>query len=327
MNVLKEINIFHRKRLSFNISLLVIAVLISYVYGSQHLLLLHDLDWDIRNTSFFTLFQAWDVEHYLAQIHEIDEGNSLLSNAYLAEYKNRHRSPWPLFPIYLCAFTAKAFQLEVWQLGVLMDFLLPPFIFLLAYIFLHTFTAYRLLSLIGAFTLTLLPHLGRVEIVPLILFRLLTQGMTSSVFPEAHGMIGGYFSRTINPQLTYSFLLVCLLCLAKFLFTARKHYGVLSVFFGIMLSYSYVYFSTYLYVCLGIILLLSCLFRDKAMLYKTACVLSAILIGSFPFWYRTFRFSDTHLSQMTWMLKDRAPVFFSVAGYYHVAYQIIFTII
>ena len=317
----------HRKRLYFIVLLIVVASLISGVYGMQHLLLLEDVNWNLQKATFFTLFQAWDAEHYLAQMREITEGHYLLSNTYLAEYKNTHRSPWPVFPFYLCAFTAKILRLEVWQLAVLMDFFLPPLIFLLAYIFLHTLTRGRWLSCLGAFTLTVLPHLGRIEIIPLVFFRLLERGMTPPLLTEAHRSYDGCFSRTINPQLTYIFLLASLLCLAKFLHTSQKQYGVLSALFGIVLSYSYVYFSTYLYTCLGIIIICSLLFREKPLLSKTALILAGILIGSFPFWYQTFQFSHTNLSQMAWMVKDRTPRFFSVAGYYHVAYQIIFTAI
>ncbi len=325
MTSLEGIKDSYRKRLYFRILLAFVFMAVSCLYGSQHVFLLHDIDWDIRNATFFTVFQAWDAEHYIAQIREIVEGNYLLSNTYLAEYKNTQISPWPLFPFYLCALAAKILHLDVWQLAVLMDFVLPPLIFLIAYFFLNTLTSDRLIPMLGSFTLTVLPHLGRVEIVPLILFRFLEHGFAVPILKEAHQSYDGCFARTINPQLTYLFLLCSLLWFAKFLRTSQKRYGILSAFFGIILSYSYVYFSTYLYACLGLILILSFLFREKNIFIKTSCILFIILVAALPFWYKTFRFSSSHLNQMAWMVNSREPIFSFVAGYFHVAYQIILT--
>lgn len=87
MKALAHTSISHEKRLYIIVLLVVAAGLISFIYGVQHLLLLKDVNWNLQQTRFFTLFQAWDAEHYIAQIREIEEGHYLLSNTYLAEYK------------------------------------------------------------------------------------------------------------------------------------------------------------------------------------------------------------------------------------------------
>ena len=303
-----------------------IALVISFLYGFQHLLWLHDLDWDYKNAIFITSFDAWDVEHYLVQIKEIYEGNDRLSNPYIAEYKKSQPSQWPIFPYYLCMVMGKLLRLKVQYLVVLMDFLFPMIIFILAYWFLVCLTSIRLISLLGAFILTTLPHLGRVEIIILTGLRLLTRTV-SPIFTEAHQCNGGCFSRTINPQMTYIFLLCSLLFLAKAILSDKKKYLVLSSLFGIALSYSYIYLSLYLYTVLGIIIVMSFIFHERNLLKRAIIILSSVLLASLPFWWNGLQFSHDYLGRITSFEESYALIWASCPGFFHVNYQIIFMLL
>ena len=285
--------------------LLILAVLISVLYGFAHLLELHDNSWDMTKTLFITAFEPWDSEHYIAQIKEIDEGNYRLSTAYIAEYKNTKLSPWPLLPFYITAFAGKLLHLDVHYLVVLMDIILPPVVFLLAYSLFATVTAQRSFSIFGAFILVVIPHLARFDLFPLYVFRLLHSGFTAPILTEAHCCYG--FSRTINPQLTFIFLLTSILFFVKALVTGKKRHILLSAVFGILTSYSYVYFSSYLYVFLGISGLTAVMLKTWDYARKSFIVLGLTLIGSIPFWLFVFHHSDDELSQMAWMARVHTP--------------------
>ena len=220
-------------------------LIISFVYGFQHILWLQEHHWDIPHIIFITSFEAWDSDHYAAKIQDIYEGHWKLSNAYLAEHKDTVRSPWQKFPYFLSAGIAKLLHIKVPFLIVLMDFVLPPVIFVLAYQLLFTLGMSRRISLASAFIFTLVPNLVRMEVFPLVLHRLLRDGAGVPLFMEAHQGYG--FSRTINPQLTFIFLLSALIFFFKAILSSRRRDLFFSILFGIVLSYSYIYFSTYLH--------------------------------------------------------------------------------
>lgn len=294
----------------FRIALVVLVLVISLLYGAIHLFWLSDLDWNYQHAIFIGSFKTADSDHYLAQIKEVYEGNYLLSNAFLVEYKNTRALPlWPVFPYYFSAFIGKLLHIEVQYLAVLMDFMLPPLIFLLAYLFLDTVSSARSASLLGAFILTLVPHILQ---VPFKIGALFLQGTLSVwkfiaiVLRDAHGY--SCFSRPINPQLTYIFLLAAFLFFFKGLTTSKHRYFVLAVLFGVMTSYSNVYFSTYLYVCLGIGAVFSLVLKDWSSFRSFALVLSSIVLFALPFWYVVFSFSGRELRQMALVIHSHAPI-------------------
>ncbi|MBN1186253.1 MAG: hypothetical protein JXB49_28505 [Bacteroidales bacterium] len=292
--------------------LIVLALIIGLLYGTAHIALMQDRGWDYKNTIFITSFEAWDAEHYIAQIREIYEGNYWLSNAYIAEYKNTSLSKWPLFPLYLSAFLGKIFRIPPHLLPVVMDVVLPSVIFLLAYHFLQTISSMKSISLLGAFVFSTIPHIGRIELFPLIAFRIMSAGFSPSIFREAHCCYG--FTRTINPQLTYIFLLASLFFFTKGMGTLKHKHFVFASIFGIFTSYSYVYFSTYLYVFLGIGAILSFLLKERAWFWRYLIVLGNILMFSIPFWWLVFRSSNAELSQMSWMLISHIPILNAQVG-------------
>ena len=323
----------HRKFLSpavfqtYRLTALVLALafVTSFIYGFKHLLLLHERNWQIEDTVFFTSFEAWDVDHYLSQIQEVYEGNYLLSNAYLAEYKHTERSPWPLFPNLLLAFIGKSLHIKVQYLAVLMDFLLPPLIFFLAYSFLSTFSSARFIAAFGAFLLVVVPHISRVDILMYLGLRLLQEGFTPPLFHEAHCYY--CFSRTLNPQLTYNFLLASLLFFSRGLVTSKNRFFGLTVLFGLMTSYSYVYFSTYLYTVLTTSAIGLWLGKERILFRKTVFTLGCILFGSIPFWHPLLHFSSSEMNQMAVMIKERTPLFRSFNINAHLGEQLILTLL
>ncbi len=284
--------------------------LVSFLYGLQHVLFLYENDWKYKNVVFMSLYKSWDAGHYLTQIKEVYEGNHQLSNAYFAEYKNTVPSPWPLFPLYITASIGKKLGLQVQHLAVFMDFCLPPLIFFFTYLLLATICSVKSVSIAGAYVLVLTPHFLH---VPFSLGRQLFEksfqlwSFVSALLNEAHCF--NCFSRPINPQLTFTFLIMSLCCFFKGITTQKYRYFALAVMMGITLSYSYVFFSTYLYVVLGTGTLISLCLKKWNYCRASFFVLALILIGSAPFWYMTFTFPKTELSQMAWMTKSHAPIF------------------
>lgn len=295
-----------KKKLFSRLCIITLTFVVSFLYGFPHLLRLNDLNWNYENAIFITSFSflVTDTHHYLTQIKEIYEGNYLLSNAYLAEYKNMEKSLWPQLPFFLVAFLGKFLHLKVQYLAVLMNFTLPPLAFLLAYWFLYTISTARGTSILGAFILTLTPHISRLD----VLFSTGIQIMLlqSPVLGDAHCY--HCFSRPINPQLTYLFLLAALLFFFKSIRTSKIRHVILSVFWGIITSYSYVYFSTYFYTFLGICVIGFFVLKEWGYLRQSLAVLGITLMFSIPFWYSVFSYSSSSLNQMAWMAKDHTPI-------------------
>jgi hypothetical protein len=307
--ILEEYLLLQSSRWNRALILSVLALLVSGLYGFPHILCLQDNHWNYQDIIFISSFKSEDVGHYLAQIKEISEGNHLLSNAFLAEYKNVTPSPWPVFPLYFVAYWGKLLHIDVPYLAVLMDFILPPSIFLLAYFLLHTITISRSVSLLGAFILVLTPHISRVPFF--IASRLLEGSLNLWEFvvvfiKDAHCY--NCFSRVINPQLTYLFLLASLLGLVKGMRTRKQRYFILSSLCGILVSYSYVYFSSFLYVFLGVGIIITLFLKEKAYLCNMLAVLSITLICSLPFWYTVFCFSSGELWQSALAFKGNSPI-------------------
>lgn len=292
------------KKVLLRIFIAVLALIISFLYGFQYLLWLNDIHWDYNNAIFIPFFRTPDAYHYIAQIKEIYEGNYRLSNTYLAEYKNVERSPWPVLPYYLIVFIGKLFHLKVQYVIVLMDFALPPVTFLLAYLFLSTISGVRRISLLGAFILTLIPHILWLESLLSTGLRLLFVG--PPILADAHCYY--CFSRPINPQLTYPLLLAALLFFVKGLKTSKMRYGLVAMGFGGLVSYSYVYFSTYLYTFLGVVTIGLFLLKEYHAFQQSLVVFGATLIIAIPFWYSVFSFSNDSLNQVSWMYKSHLPI-------------------
>lgn len=288
--------------------LLTIMVLVGLLYGSLHLLAVAENHWNFRETIFFTCYISDDVHHYITQIKEIYERNYALSNSFLIEHK-QGQSVWPRFPFYLTAFIGKALHLQVQHLVVLMDCVLPPLIFLASYWLLVTVSSVRRTSLMGALVLILLPHIMRLDLLASLTTRFSNvRNLVPSLFIQAHIFKFHGFSRTINPQLTYLFLLLALAAFVNAYRSRKPWYLGVSVVFGILLSYSYPFFSTYLYVCLGLITIGSLMLKNKSGCYQALLALGLIVACSLPFWYRIFTAPDSHLSQAHKMAHSHVPI-------------------
>ncbi|MBN1186252.1 MAG: hypothetical protein JXB49_28500 [Bacteroidales bacterium] len=288
---------------------LIISMLcvISFLYGLPHLLWLNEMDWEYKDTIFITSFQAVDAYYYTGQLREIYDGNYFFSNSYLFEHRNTTMPICPLFPLYTAVFLGKLLDIHVQYLLILMDFTLPPLIFLLSYSLLYTIISRRYTSILGAFLLTVIPHIFKTDGLLSTLFHLLEKGFTLPIFNNAHCY--HCFSRPINPQLTYNFLLAALVFFFKGIKTGKIRFFIFSFLCGIMTSYSYVYFSTYLYVFWGVWIIFAVILQAEYFhLKETTVVFSLTVICSLPFWFLVFSFQDKELSQMAVMIKDHSPI-------------------
>jgi hypothetical protein len=299
----------------YKLFIIILALIVSFLYGLPHLLWLNDLHWDYRNAIFITSFtQCFDNGYHLARIKEIYEGHYQLSNAYLAEYKDEKSPLWAkAIPVYLVAFIGKTFHIKVHYLAVLMDFILPATIFFVVYLFLYTARAMRSTSIFGAFILVLIPHIFRLDILHSIGSRLLSvwnlQNLWRIIPPllsDAHCY--ECFARKLNPQLSYLFLLLSLLFFLKGLTTLKNRYFVLSFFWGIVTTYSYVFFSSYLYVFLAISAIAFGLLKKKKYVQKSLVVLIAVILCSIPFWYSVLSFSKEEMIARNTFDKRYTPI-------------------
>lgn len=294
-------------------TLLVVSVSIGLVYGLHHLLWLHDVGWDYQHAIFVTSLKPHDAGHYLAQLREIYEGNYRLSSAFIAEYKQTVRPFWPVLPFYLVAAVGKLLHLDVQYMAVLMDFTLPPLIFLLSYGLLTRLTGRPRIAMLSACGLVLYPHLAGIPILLKLgtaFLQTIFSGKLTDMLPalwDAHAYHNG-FSRPINPQLTVSFLLASLLFFLRALQSGRKREVALTIVFGCLTSYAYIYFSTYLYLFWALFALISLLVRQRDYASKALFALGLTLLIALPFWWSVFGFSEHDVQQVTVMTKTHAPI-------------------
>lgn len=296
---------YHR---SISISILVTLTLsVSFVYGYLHLLPLKENNWNWKDAVIFTSYISNDSYLYLAMIKEVYEGNYDLSNAFLAEYKEGD-TIWPKFPFYLTAFVGKVLHLPVQHLVILMDFTLPAIIFLFAYALLYTVSAVRSISLVGAVMLILTPRIIRLSFLSELVSRWLHGDFRPPYLTSAHILDFQSFSRTINPQLTYLFLLMALFGLLKGIVDRKKGYVAFGIITGIFTSYSYPYFSTYLYVVLGLVALTSIYKKDVWSAKASLVMLGSVLVVSLPFWLTIFTATPQEAGHGHDFIKTHVPI-------------------
>lgn len=307
--IIKTSNAPERKTWGKRFLIVGLMGVISLMYGSFHLFCLRDAGWDYQNTMFISTFtQCRDTDFYLTHIKEIYEGNYKLSNLYLAEYKEVSAAARREFPIYTIAFLGKMFHLEVQYLPIIMDVVLPPAIFLLAYCFFRILILNVRIALTGAFTLVMTPQLLFLQTTwnyvrhPLLKW----YGLIPSFLLTAHGFFGT-FGRMIYPQFVYIFLMAALLLFFNGLKTSSARYLAGAATAGTLLSYSYVYLSTYLYCVLGVYAILALLFHERQSFRRAFLTLLIILLASGPFWYPLFTSSQAALERIGSLERTRAP--------------------
>ena len=94
----------------------------------------------------------------------------------------------------------------------------------------------------------------------------------------------------------------------KHLRTRRKRHLYLAILFGVITSYSYVYFSSYLYLFWIIFALSSALLKRWHDVKSTAIASGITLTLAAPFWISSFGFSNEELTQVTLLTKTHAPI-------------------
>lgn len=289
--------------------LIVLAVAIGGIYSSFHLFCLHDRGWTYDGTLVFSIFtQARDNDYYVALLREVYEGNYALSNPYLSEYKNGDVPPLMTFPVYAVGFLGKALPIDLQTFIILIDFLVPALIFGAAYLMFMALLNSPRPSILGAFMLVMTPQLlflpqlwQYLKELPLRLY-----GIIPSVLVTAHGSFGT-FGRTLHPKFAYVFLLLALYWFFLALMKRSIRHTVFSIVAGSIVSYTYVYTSTYLYTVLGSCFLIALALRERWYIRISLITLGSILAASLPFWLNVFFTQSAGHHRMTWGELQRGP--------------------
>jgi len=187
---------------------------------------------------------------------------------------------------------------------VLMNMICPLLLLFVTYLFLMAISSHRWFSLLGALFLVLTPHIAQLNKLCSTIIRLVL--LQIPIFTEVHCY--HCYTRPINPQLTYIFLIAFLVCWGQSMRTLQMKSWIFAGFWGIITSYSYVYFYTYLYVFLGIGIIGILLQKEWGHFRQSLRILGIILLCSFPFWYSVFSFPKNSLHQMAWMENNRTPI-------------------
>ena len=153
----------------------------------------------------------------------------------------------------------------------------------------------------------LIPYIGRIDRLLALAPRFAD---LRSAIPPILTDLHGYqcFSRPVYPQLIYVFLLAAMLFFAQGMLSARRSYFLLSAGCGIVISYSYPFFATYLYAFWGINLIAACVLKDRGHVRNMLGVLCITGIGAAPFWYSVFTFPKEKLAEMGWRSGGHQPV-------------------
>lgn len=309
MDMLEDRLSSQKKTLLFTVLLIILTLVVGFLYGFHHILWLNDLHWDYNNAIFVTsMAQGWDVHHHIGLAKEVYERNYIPENLYLAEYKDGKIPFWyHQIQYYLTAFTAKILHLQVYQVIVFMDFVLPACIFLFVYWILYTVSSVRNISILGALFLILTPYLFRLEYLLRVFKRFLSlQGLVPPILAHVHCY--NCFARSINPQLVFLFPLASLLFFFKELTTLKKRYVLLSILFGTITLYSYIFFAASLYSFLGIGAVTALVLKDRVYFKHALIILSFNLLFSVPFWYSVFTYSENSMNKMSFGTLNRTPI-------------------
>lgn len=265
------------------ISLLV--VLISIIYGLPNIILISKLG---SNYTPFTLSGKSPIARdetyaYAPFVNYILQGHLFLKDIYVAEYA---KYPTPFMgesaPAIIFAVLAKVTG-STENAFIAADFIFPPIIFLLLHIVAQFFIRNRLYALASAFVATVARDLIAVIPYPHETIQYLTVAEGQNYLL--------YFSRAFHPQLTFIFLTLGLIAVAKLAENPRtKKYIIASgITFGI-LFYSYVFYWTYFVVFFGFAYFYFLARREKEnILALTAVGLIALMIA-FPYLLNTFQF-------------------------------------
>lgn len=298
------------KTVRFQLFLIGLAVGISFIYSAFHLFYLHDRGWNYTNAIVVSTFtQTRDNDFYMTQLKDIYEANYKLINPYFVEYKHDDAAARQEFPVYFIAFIGKMLHLKVQSLVILMDLLFPLLIFATAYSFFNNILFSPRISALGAFTLVMTPQL---LFLPQLWHYLQNPslrlyGLIPSLLLTAHGSFGT-FGRMLNPQFTYLLLILSLFFFFKGLKIRNVKYYLMCAILGTILSYSYVYLSTYLYCVIGSCTLIACYLRKKWYIRDSIFTLMGIIVASLPFWYEILTSPHNELQRMSWVELQRTPI-------------------
>jgi len=275
---------------AFNPASIIVAIIVSLIFGLPHLLIPAFLDQKNSYTPLVAgLENVCGITHdeslfYGAQLKAIFDGKSFFSDVDLYEYKDVS-NPFSTFPYFILGNFAKLLG-SVERLFIFADFLFPPLIYFSGYLLILSLTGEIIVSIFGSILL----------IFGMDFFR--------SVFAIVKAWSGYHYafwnfplnnplslSRLINPEFTFPFFLLALFLLHRGIKEKSLLYSICSGIFLGLLFHSYLYFWTF-YLAGSSILFLCFLFKRDSQRVKI--ILLAVGIGiliSIPYFLKQLEFS------------------------------------
>ncbi len=227
------------KNLTIKITLSVLIILTSLIYGLPHILLASRLgaNYTPLTVSGQSRIARDEAFAYAPEVNYILKGNLFLKEVYVAEYKN---FPTPFMgesaPALVFAILSRLTG-SIENAFIAADFIFPSIVFLLLYIVANMFIKNKLYSAAVAFLTVIARDFIAVIPFPHETFQYLTSAENQNYLL--------YLSRAFHPQLTLIFLSLSLISLIKMIDKQTLRYASFTgILFGI-LFYSYVFYWTY----------------------------------------------------------------------------------
>lgn len=263
------------KKISLHKTALMLCIAVSAVYGLHHLVLLRAAH--IQGVQYHPLVVNEDEAMFTApKAHAAHMGEIVVGDFNVAEYKDTRLYVLPfLSPLIMGNLARMTGSIET--AFIVGDFVFPPIIFLLFYIFLLLLSGRRVLAIFGATLFIFLPQflLAVPPVIPYLQATILSLAAKGSSL---------YFSRVEDPQLTMPLYLAALIFFLL-IFQGRREKWIVAlggIFYG-LLFYSYFYY--WMYVSMALALGIALVWRPMPDVRKRLMLAMALgLLISVPHW-------------------------------------------
>lgn len=218
----------------------ILVLLTSIIYGLPHLILANDLgsSYDPISLSVTSPIARDEVFAYAPMVNFILNGNFPVSEIYVKEFED---FPTPFLgetlPATVMAFLARATG-SIPNAFLAADFIFPPIVFVLLYLFSSIFLKNKLYAAAASFLAVIARDFVAIIPNPIATLNYLT-------VPESQTFLL-YFARAFHPQVTFIFFISAILSLFKLLKKPQEIRWalLLGILFG-LLFYSYLFYWTY----------------------------------------------------------------------------------
>lgn len=266
-------------------------LLVSVIYGLPNLLLAFKLGNDyaplvITKNSPIARDEAYA---YAPQVKHILEGNFTVGDILVEEYKN-YPTPFlgETLPAQIFALLA-AVTGSIPKAFVAADFIFPPIIFLLLFLFSRILIKDQLLALAVALVATISRDLIAVLPYPHETFLYLTNAEGRNYFL--------HLARAFHPQLTFIFFLGAFLSLKNLIEKPKNKINILA--FGVLLGslfYSYLFYWTYFLAFVSFTLLYLLIKKEMVAVKNLATSLTIAAVIALPYLWNMFNFYQLDLA-------------------------------